>query len=347
MTLLVVVPLSPSTGTISASTGSQQSLPAGTNPTPMSVDEGFFTQPVQAYFQFVQNNLTYINEGNIDAFRQEAEERHTHLMEQKVQQLYQEFEGICLSEIAHQRAEADRRHEHLVSEYSMSQTATEHEVAKLRQELSDANAKLKNAANAVALEAEQRANQKVAHVTAQYEQRFSELRGSLEADCKRIVDETVEYAKNGMEGFKKEEQAVIQEIREECSRQENQAAELNFQLQGQVEDLMEKLNKYSAPEINVDRAVEVDDSQGGNNVDLYMTPKSAVGTKAGAEPMPNTGMSSLAVDAKERLSNLFSTTPAGSAAPPKLSPLPVQRQNDDDANQEHSVPLARKRLRQA
>jgi hypothetical protein len=45
----------------------------------MSVDEGFFTQPVQAYFQFVQNNLTYINEGNIDAFRQEAEERHTHI----------------------------------------------------------------------------------------------------------------------------------------------------------------------------------------------------------------------------------------------------------------------------
>ena len=115
MTLQVEVPLVPLTGTVAASTGSQQSLPAGTNPTPMSVDEGFFTQPVQAYFQFVQNNLTYINEGNIDAFRQEAEERHTHLMRQKVQQLYQEFEGICLSEIAHQRAEADRRHEHLVS----------------------------------------------------------------------------------------------------------------------------------------------------------------------------------------------------------------------------------------
>ena len=213
--------LVPATGTVAtAATGSQPNMMAGATPTPMSVDEGFFTQPVQAYFQFVQNNLTYINEGNIDAFRQEAEERHTHLMEQKVQQLYQEFEGICLSEIAQQRAEADRRHEHLVSEYSMSQTATEHEVTKLRQELSEANAKLKNAANAVALEAEQRANQKVAHVTAQYEQRFSELRGSLEADCKRIVDETVEYAKNGMEGFKKEEQAVIQEIREECSRQE-------------------------------------------------------------------------------------------------------------------------------
>ena len=141
-------------------------MTAGATPTPMSVDEGFFTQPVQAYFQFVQNNLTYINEGNIDAFRQEAEERHTQLMEQKLQQLYQEFEGICLSEMAHQRAEAERRHEHLVSEYAVSQKATEHEVAKLRQELSDANARLKNTTNSVALEAEQRANQKVAHVTA-------------------------------------------------------------------------------------------------------------------------------------------------------------------------------------
>ena len=259
-------------------------------------------------------------------------------MEQKVQQLHQEFEGICLSEIAHQRAEAERRHEHLVSESTVSQTATEHEVAKLRQELSEANAKLKNAANAVALEAEQRANQKVAQVTAQYEQRFSEFRGSLEADCKRIVDETVEYAKHGMEGYKKEEQAVIQEMREECSRQENQAAELNDQLQGQVEDLMEKLNKYSAPEVKISEAVEPDDGQGGNNLGLYLTPKSAVGTKAGAETRPNTGMDSLAMDAKERLSNLFSTTPAGSAAPPKLPPLPVQRRQDDDANQEPNVP---------
>ena len=264
--------LVPASGTMAtASTGSQP-VTAGATPTPMSVDEGFFTQPVQAYFQFVQNNLTYINEGNIDAFRQEAEERHTHLMEQKVQQLYQEFEGICLSEIAHQRAEADRRHEHLVSEYSMSQTATEHEVAKLRQELSDANAKLKNAANAVALEAEQRANQKVAHIATQYEQRYSELRGSLEADCKRIVDDTVEYARKGMEGFKKEEQAVIQEMREECSRQESQSTELNFQLQEQVEELMEKLNKYSAPEIKIDEVGNDDDGLGGTNLDLYMTP---------------------------------------------------------------------------
>ena len=325
----------PASGAL-ASTGSQPST-AGATPTPMVVDEGFFTQPVQAYFQFVQNNLTYINEGNIDAFRQEAEERHTQLMEQKVQQLYQEFEGICLSEIAHQRAEAERRHEHLVSEYAMSQKATEHEVAKLRQELSDANAKLKNTTNSVALEAEQRANQKVAHVTAQYEQRFSELKSSLEADCKRIVDETVEHARIDMDGFRKEERAAVQEIREECSRQENQAAELNYQLQGQVEDLMEKLNKYSAPEIKIDEVIENDDGQGGIALDMYMTPKSAGGTKAGVEPRPTSGMDSLALDAKERLSNLFASTPAGSAAPPKLPALPVQSRNQEEANNVPSV----------
>jgi hypothetical protein len=30
----------------------------------------------------------------------------------------------------------------------------------------------------------------------------------LEADCKKIVDETVDYARQGMEEFRKEEQAV-------------------------------------------------------------------------------------------------------------------------------------------
>ena len=216
---------------------------------------------------------TCINEDNIDAFRREAEERHTQIMEQKAQQLYQEFEQVCLSEIAQQRAEAERRHEQMTAEYAVSQTAAEHEVTKLRKELSDANAKLKNAANAVALEAEQRASQKVAHIATQYEQRYSELRGSLEADCKRIVDDTVEYARKGMEGSKKEEQAVIQEMREECSRQESQSTELNFQLQEQVEELMERLNKYSAPEIKIDEVGNDDDRLGGINLDLYMTPK--------------------------------------------------------------------------
>jgi hypothetical protein len=125
----------------------------------MSVDDGIFYQPVQAYFQF-------INEGNINLFRQEAAERHSQIMEQMVQQLCQDYENrslnveqMCVNEPAQQRADADARHEQIASElagYMMSRTVAEQEVLNLRKELSEANAKLENAANAVALEANQK-----------------------------------------------------------------------------------------------------------------------------------------------------------------------------------------------
>ena len=71
----------------------------------------------------VQNNLTYIKESSIDFFRHEAEERHTQIMEQMVQQMRQEYEiharhveQACLNELAQQRAEAGLHHEHVTSE---------------------------------------------------------------------------------------------------------------------------------------------------------------------------------------------------------------------------------------
>jgi hypothetical protein len=95
---------------------------AGTNPTPMTVDDGIFYQPVQACFQFVQNHLLYMNKSNIDLFRHEAEERHSQIMEQMVQQLCTDYENrslhveqMCLSELAQQRTDAEMRHEHLAS----------------------------------------------------------------------------------------------------------------------------------------------------------------------------------------------------------------------------------------
>jgi len=217
--------------------------------------------------------------------------------------------------------------------FAMSRAAAEQEVMKLRKELSDANAKLKNAANAVALGAEQRANQKVSHLASQYENRYSELRTNFKTDCKRIVDETVDYARQGMEEFKNEEQAVIKEMREECHRQEEQAADLNCQLQERVDELMEKLNKYSAPNFKIE---ELAKGPGDVQLEMLATPKSA-SAKAGATPMPKTAMNNLAADAREKLHNLFSTTPAGSAAPPKLPTLPVRAPPNDNANQEPSV----------
>ena len=131
--------------------------PAGLNPAPMTVDQDIFVQPVQAYFQFVQNNLLFLDESNIDQVRREAEERHTQLMEQMVQQLRSDFESksiqmqqTCMSELLQQRAEANQRHERDAAElsnYMLSRTVAEQEVLNLRRELSDASTRLKNATN--------------------------------------------------------------------------------------------------------------------------------------------------------------------------------------------------------
>ena len=95
------------TGSMVPTTGVPATSSAGINPMPMSVDDGIFYQPVQAYFQF-------INEGNINLFRQEAAERHSQIMEQMVQQLCQDYENrslnveqMCVNEPAQQRADAD------------------------------------------------------------------------------------------------------------------------------------------------------------------------------------------------------------------------------------------------
>ena len=127
----------------------------------------------------------YLDESNIDHLRQEAEERHSQITEQTVQQLCSDYEHrslhvqhVCANELAQQPAEADMRHEHLASElssYMVSRTVAEQEILNPK-ERSETNAKLKSAANAVALEAEKRANQKISHVAKQYERRYVELK---------------------------------------------------------------------------------------------------------------------------------------------------------------------------
>jgi hypothetical protein len=72
-------------------------------------------------------------------------------------------------------------------------------------------------------------------------------------------------------------------MREECNRQEEQAAELNFQLQERVDELMEKLNKYSAPEFKIE---EVDEGPGDVQLEMLATPKSA-SAEAGATNVPS------------------------------------------------------------
>ena len=82
-------------------------------------------------------------------------------------------------------------------------------------------------------------------MTRQYEERFAELRTSLETECKKVVGDTIPFAQTGMEGFRNEESAAMTELREERRRQENQAAELNAQLQDKVDKPMEKRRTWT------------------------------------------------------------------------------------------------------
>ena len=109
--------------------------PAGPTPTPMTADEGIFYQPVQAYFQFVQNNGMILDESNIDHVRQEAEERHRQIMEQMVRQLRSDYqtrsvqmEQVCVNDLVQQRAEATMQHERDSAEpstFMLSRTVAE------------------------------------------------------------------------------------------------------------------------------------------------------------------------------------------------------------------------------
>ena len=191
-----------------------------------------------------------------------------------------QMQQTCMSELLQQRAESAQRQERDAAEmsnYMLSRTVAEQEILNLRRELAESNTRLKNTSNHLALEAEQRANQRVQQVTRQYEERFAELRTSLETECKKVVDDTISFAKSGMEGFRKEESAAMTELREECKKQENRAAELNAQLQDRVDELMEKLNKYSAPVFHVE---EVGQDEEGIPVEVYATPRAEHATNS-------------------------------------------------------------------
>ena len=81
------------------------------------------------------------------------------------------------------------------------------------------------------------------------------------------------------------------ELKEECRRQEDQAAELNAQLQDRVDELMEKLNKYYAPMLNIE---EFGQDEDGVPVEVFATPRAAQSTTAGVEPEPHETMTDLA-----------------------------------------------------
>ena len=64
---------------------------------------------------------------------------------------------------------------------------------------------------------------------------------------------------------------------------EDQAAELNAQLQDRVDELMEKLSKYSAPMLNIE---ELGQGEDGIPFEVFAKPIAEQPTTAGVEPKP-------------------------------------------------------------
>ena len=67
---------------------------AGGDPAPM--DDVVMSQPVVAYFTFIQNNLSQLTGGNAQQVMREAEQRHLQIMNEVLQGLRNEFNSRLL-----------------------------------------------------------------------------------------------------------------------------------------------------------------------------------------------------------------------------------------------------------
>ena len=133
-----------------------------------------------------------------------------------------------------------------------------------------------------------------------FESRYEELRASLEADCKKVVGDTVHCAREGIQEFKEEEQNAVRELREQCTKQEEQAADLNFQLQEGIDELADKRNKQNFPTSRIEDATQEATSV---PIEVFATPMAAH-----PEARATLQMSNLADESKESLHSILAST---------------------------------------
>eukprot|EP00435_Cladocopium_sp_Y103_P042804 s1649_g11.t3 len=154
----------------------------------------------------------------------------------------------------------------------------------------------------------------VSQIQTQYEAKYAELRTNLEADCKRIVDDTVRHAQSGMERYKNEEHHAVEEMKEEYDSYAKDSADVNERLQQQVDDLLEEINKLRAPMLNLEEPEKRDK---GPRIEEVTTPRAT----AGVESKPMSGMDNIAEQARDRLNSVFNT-PIGRQAEPSQEEQP-------------------------
>ena len=98
----------------------------------------------------------------------------------------------------------------------------------------------------------------------------------------------------------------MSEIEARHQRQETLSAELNAGLQDRIDELVEKVNKLSTPELRID---EVHSDHEEVPMEVLQTPKGKATAKAGETSKPHSAISNVADEAKERLNQLLRGPP--------------------------------------
>ena len=200
---------------------SSVAVPAGlmTEPT-VDLDDPMGSAPVTAYFQFVQQNIQQVYNGNEDAIIAEAERRHKEIMGQWLNMVKTKFRQ-AIDEVA------SKHHEELSSVKQQAQSSYN----QVQGELSAAKARILKLESERSIEAEARKAE------------LDSLRIQLMHDCQQTVAAITSGAEQGVATLRAEFDERETQLRRELRDAENE----NYSLQQMLDDLKAKM--HAGPEL--------------------------------------------------------------------------------------------------
>ena len=200
---------------------SSVAVPAGlmTEPT-VDLDDPMGSAPVTAYFQFVQQNIQQVYNGNEDAIIAEAERRHKEIMGQWLDMVKTKFRQ-AIDEVA------SKHHEELSSVRQQAQSSYN----QVQGELSAAKARILKLESERSIEAEARKAE------------LDSLRIQLMHDCQQTVTAITSGAEQGVATLRAEFDERETQLRRELRDAENE----NYSLQQMLDDLKAKM--HAGPEL--------------------------------------------------------------------------------------------------
>ena len=309
--------------------------PAGGDPVPM--DDVVMSQPVVAYFTFIQNDLNQLTGGNAAQVMREAEQRHLQIMnevlqglrhelasrlvpqDQQCEQRVQDAESKALAEIN----AAKERSEEIEARYATNQATYDNRIGELQAEAN----KLHN------LKLDEERKRITKEFEASYAQTVGEAQQAIAAVRKQCNEQmAVEQARSI------QVKAEFDRCKVEMDGKVSEAAAQNLTPQDQIDDLQSKLGvlanaqRSSAPKPAAPRI----ETATGSGVPVFniSTPKAPVGADyvGGEEVVQELKTPAvLAQEAKAKLDSLLKrgteAKPAAGDGKPKLpAPKSVGKQ---------------------